>query len=772
MFTWLSKIHPSIVFKWVVYNLCILAIPLIINQIVYIESIKTLENEILVTNQLLLNNIKQSMDATIRNVYIMGIGIISNPKIDLINNTMIESVGDVRRELYDISDELRVYQATTKDVAGIGIYFKSIDRIISSSGVFSSSDFFVKYVEGGEYTYERWIKDITESVDGTFFKSQFKNDMDKLTNMITHVRKHTIKRNGINEATLFVFIDEAAFLKRVKELRLISEGEAMIVEANSNVITSTNSKELDISKINYKLLDEVEGIVKNKINNIDVVITYTASNIYDWKYIFVIPEKVFWVKAGYIRKLINIGLICSIFIGFFAVFLAIRKNYKPIKEIVNILKSKMTKANEYIGNEYDIIISAMNKTFQDRDNYYNRLEKQKGAVRAHILTKLLKGKYIDIHEAMNSLESLGLVFSTEYFAVIMFYVKDYSILFKDDMDIDDDKRYSTTQFIITNVIEELVNKENNGYVFLMDEVMTCLVNFNTEKTDKCKNELVEISKTAIGFIQKNFDIQLSIAISDIHTTLSGIQDAYREAVETVEYKLVRAAEGITSYTDIINACHYAYDFTIEEENQLINCIRAKDYEKAKKIVDDVLNKNIQNEILSYQVIRCLMFDIISTVIKSLYEVHNGNEVYIEQFMPMQRLLSCKDIENMKKVVLSVIYELCYFIKQEDNYDDLIEQVEQFIADNFESYDLNVSAIGEKFNMTSQYLSKIFKDVKGIWILDYINSLRIEKSKQLLENSDLNIEKIAESSGFTNVVTFIRVFKKFEGITPGAYRKIK
>ncbi len=68
------------------------------------------------------------------------------------------------------------------------------------------------------------------------------------------------------------------------------------------------------------------------------------------------------------------------------------------------------------------------------------------------------------------------------------------------------------------------------------------------------------------------------------------------------------------------------------------------------------------------------------------------------------------------------------------------------------------------------LSTTFKKKYGIGIAQYINSLRIEKAKRLIVNTDENIKEIALSVGFSSDAAFIRVFKQFENTTPGRYKK--
>ena len=70
------------------------------------------------------------------------------------------------------------------------------------------------------------------------------------------------------------------------------------------------------------------------------------------------------------------------------------------------------------------------------------------------------------------------------------------------------------------------------------------------------------------------------------------------------------------------------------------------------------------------------------------------------------------------------------------------------------------------------MSRLFKESMNWNLSDYINYVRIEKAKELLRTTNEPIDEIQELVGIPSRTTFLRVFKKFEGITPGQYRKLK
>ncbi len=86
-----------------------------------------------------------------------------------------------------------------------------------------------------------------------------------------------------------------------------------------------------------------------------------------------------------------------------------------------------------------------------------------------------------------------------------------------------------------------------------------------------------------------------------------------------------------------------------------------------------------------------------------------------------------------------------------------------------SYD---EIINKEIALGSDYVLKIFSEVKGISILHYIVMQKIEKVKELLLYSDLTLPEIANSLRYKNKNLLIAQFKKFTGLSPYFFLEIK
>lgn len=90
----------------------------------------------------------------------------------------------------------------------------------------------------------------------------------------------------------------------------------------------------------------------------------------------------------------------------------------------------------------------------------------------------------------------------------------------------------------------------------------------------------------------------------------------------------------------------------------------------------------------------------------------------------------------------------------------IQNVIDFVEKNYHDPSLNVTAIGDYFNMSPFYVSKLFKEEMGVTLIDYLNRCRINKAREMMENTNYSVKHIAEQVGFNHVRTFYRLLKKY------------
>lgn len=103
--------------------------------------------------------------------------------------------------------------------------------------------------------------------------------------------------------------------------------------------------------------------------------------------------------------------------------------------------------------------------------------------------------------------------------------------------------------------------------------------------------------------------------------------------------------------------------------------------------------------------------------------------------------------------------------------ELISTIQNYITKNI-SGDVSLTKIGEVVGLNPSYLSRLYKKLTSQGLSNYINDVRLEKSKELLEQDQLKIHEIAVELGLYSSQYFHRFFKKATNLTPQEYRELK
>lgn len=107
-----------------------------------------------------------------------------------------------------------------------------------------------------------------------------------------------------------------------------------------------------------------------------------------------------------------------------------------------------------------------------------------------------------------------------------------------------------------------------------------------------------------------------------------------------------------------------------------------------------------------------------------------------------------------------------------SYTEFIEKVDNWIkTDGYVQQGLTIKELSEILHTNRTYLSAYIKTTYKMTFREWITSLRLEYAKNMLkEHPEINIQKLAESSGFLSRSNFIKSFTEKEGCTPGKWKK--
>jgi transcriptional regulator GlxA family with amidase domain len=99
----------------------------------------------------------------------------------------------------------------------------------------------------------------------------------------------------------------------------------------------------------------------------------------------------------------------------------------------------------------------------------------------------------------------------------------------------------------------------------------------------------------------------------------------------------------------------------------------------------------------------------------------------------------------------------------------LRELARWIPDHLTD-DLSVAALAAHAGMSARNLARAFRRELGTTPASYVESLRVEAARRLLETTDLGVATVAARCGFGTVETMHRTFKRALSVTPGEYRR--
>jgi AraC-like DNA-binding protein/ferredoxin len=129
------------------------------------------------------------------------------------------------------------------------------------------------------------------------------------------------------------------------------------------------------------------------------------------------------------------------------------------------------------------------------------------------------------------------------------------------------------------------------------------------------------------------------------------------------------------------------------------------------------------------------------------------------------------LDELSAYLTSIFYRFVGYVFDFDQFEhnDIIHKAVNYLRENF-SEKVTLEDLASHVCLSRSYLSAIFKAELGLTFSDYLNSMRVEKSKELLLNPKLSLAEIACQVGYTDQSYYTKVFARQTGISPGQFRK--
>ena len=110
------------------------------------------------------------------------------------------------------------------------------------------------------------------------------------------------------------------------------------------------------------------------------------------------------------------------------------------------------------------------------------------------------------------------------------------------------------------------------------------------------------------------------------------------------------------------------------------------------------------------------------------------------------------------------------VRERPHADAVVRACERWLREHFREPGA-VAGVVAHASIPERTLKRRFKQATGVAIIDYVQNLRLENAKRLLESSDDPVDEIAVAIGYEDASFFRRLFRRRVGVSPGRYRRV-
>ncbi|GBG11515.1 AraC family transcriptional regulator [Paenibacillus agaridevorans] len=711
--------------------------------------VKLSEEEAGRANAMFVQTVMQSVDQslqTIDSVIMQGI------QTDELFSAFFNEKGSANTYFlnYEMGQKLRGWMDSNPWISSIYVVRWS-DRLLLAQDGLANLDGFLD---------EAFIKEAQNSMNPLNWigrQDPFKPH-DPSQKVVTLVRKVPLEHGS--KGVVVVNIRPRAIARSIEEKTALTLG-FIAINGQGDMLLDTSNRSKENAERNHLQLASVTSPYTGWIYESGIkqgsIISYASAFSYLW---------------------IILGSLVTI-VGVIWVVYATRRNYKPIESIITRIRMNApVKKDEFADvrhmDEFGFIESMFGNMAEELGKFREQSVKDDIIKRKHVFQKIMSEDVTgEVEQLLSELKDGDLLIQSKQF---QFSIAEIDRFHQFDQQYTASDQY-LLRYAVTKAIQEIAEYYPFGiYCEWMSPTRLILL-FSLGESDSCN-----MSETANGFWREVIDwmerfmtFSITVGIGREVFYIRDLNRSYRDADEILRYKWLLEDRKVISREDVegkTGKVYYEYQHLV---HALADSFRVGDgkwetlFERLfSEVKGAILTSEDMVNLLNY-----LLFELDRELsyldmgpIESLKEnslSHIREEIYIIESVTATQ-------ENLKSILMTLFNDIQALRENHSNH-EMIQDIKSYIEINYHDSNLSLTSISEKFGLSGNYLSRLFKEEFGESFVSYLIHFRMEKAKQYLKATTEPIQQIANLVGYTHSVSFNRVFKKLAGKTPGEYRSM-
>ncbi|MBB3111631.1 AraC-like DNA-binding protein [Paenibacillus phyllosphaerae] len=469
-----------------------------------------------------------------------------------------------------------------------------------------------------------------------------------------------------------------------------------------------------------------------------------------------------WVAIGFATIVLSFGYI---------VYVA-KRNYRPIEKMMNKLESIQLEAlpDDRKVDDLSIIGQALERLIEQTGVYEQKRHESLVARRRQAFLDLLEGTdSIEEADWREGLPPVGREAADAGSVVIVAEIENAES-FEEGTTAED---RSVMRLALQSFMQDAFGRGASSWTeWINGTRVGILCAFEAGETGR--GGLLEAAESTRRWIEDNFRISFVFAIGTSTTNWRSLAESYVSAKEALDHKLTRVHDGVIVAEEVAD-----YDL----EDTIWYWTAAADIAKSFRLTQERWQSSLAelfDDFRSHRTKDREIYAVLETITKLLKkEIVSGNgtsETVAQAWWKIgidRQVTGGKTLDQLEwdfTEALGELYRLYVAACENDSQQTVVIEMRNYIEANFANPDLSLKHLADRFGLAGKNVSQMFKDAFDENFVDFLLALRIGKAKQLLTETGFAQQEIAQQVGYSNSITFGRMFKRIVGVTPGDYRK--
>jgi AraC-like DNA-binding protein len=436
--------------------------------------------------------------------------------------------------------------------------------------------------------------------------------------------------------------------------------------------------------------------------------------------------------------------------------------HRPWKTIASGLADYFRQAPALPRSDTDWVAHAVNNLIRENRSFQRRIKTSEPVIRDRFIYDVLTRNYSPKLNLADKFHSLGIGFDLPAY-LVMFASTDHP-------GAEAHSRYND-KLLVFSYIDNKLNQtipavgtilENSEFGFILN------IRHNTMTTE-LKETLFKLCREINDWILGQLNVYMQFSFSEPCEQLNLLSESYEQAKSIFQYKAVMRKADVVFYTDYAGTSPMNYPLSIQK--QLLFSLAHVQRDSALLCIEELFQHYIYNQRYPLDQLHEMILLLTSAVKSKLLEEGLDLEA-TGQHIGVSQIFACANSDELYRMMISYMHKVFNELEsqQDGANDQYIRKAADFIERNY-ARNVSISDIAEHVGLSNGYLSRHFKAEIGKSPLEFLTEYRIGKSKELMKDPRMTMQEISERIGYVDVNSFIRYFKKYEGVTPGKFRSV-